>query len=193
MQNTRLNDLDGFTLIELLVVVLIIGILASVALPQYNKAVERSKSAEALTLLKSVGQAYEAYYLASGNYAVSFDELSLDIPWSGNEIFLPSSSGGQESKSNNDWILQIQTNATAGSSVLLYMVRKSGKYKGAGFFMPWKLTTGEGTREISCFERLPRGGVTVYFDTSLPAGAYCEKIMHGTLKNSTVYNRSYSL
>lgn len=71
----------GFTLIELLVVVLIIGILSAVALPQYEKAVEKSRSAEALSLLKSIHQAQKIYFMQTGTHTSKLDDL--DITFSG--------------------------------------------------------------------------------------------------------------
>lgn len=53
----------GFTLIELLVVVLIIGILAAMAWPQYLKAVERSRMAEAVNMINILVQAQQRKYM----------------------------------------------------------------------------------------------------------------------------------
>ena len=72
--------MKGFTLIELLVVVLIIGILSSVALPQYQKAVEKSRISEAITLVSAIGKAEELYFMANGEYARDIDKLDLDFP-----------------------------------------------------------------------------------------------------------------
>ena len=72
---------SGFTLIELLVVVLIIGILATVALPQYNKAVKKAQGVEVLTALDALNSSLTTYYLEHGTYeGAGTDTLSADIP-----------------------------------------------------------------------------------------------------------------
>ena len=74
----------GFTLIELLVVVLIIGILAAVALPKYELAVEKSRAAEALAVLKNLRDAQELYYMANGAYSSDLTLLDIEPPESKN-------------------------------------------------------------------------------------------------------------
>lgn len=67
----------GFTLIELLVVVLIIGILAAMAMPQYFKAVERSRMTEADQLLSSIAQAQQRKYLQINKYSLDYGTLDV--------------------------------------------------------------------------------------------------------------------
>ena len=71
--------LRGFTLIELLVVVLIIGILSAIALPQYQRAVDKSRAMQALVLVRSLANAQERYFLANGSYSFTFDNLDVQL------------------------------------------------------------------------------------------------------------------
>ena len=71
------NNRKGFTLIELLVVVLILGILAAMAMPQYFKAVERSRMSEAVSLLGSIASAQQRKYLQINKYVEDYRGLDV--------------------------------------------------------------------------------------------------------------------
>ena len=69
---------QGFTLIELLVVVLIVGILASIALPQYQMAVIKSRYATMKNIVHALASAEEIHYLANGVYTEDLEALSIE-------------------------------------------------------------------------------------------------------------------
>lgn len=76
------NTRRGFTLIELLVVVLIIGILAAVAVPQYQKAVLKTRLVAPLTACETLFKSAELYRLANGTWPTKLDEFDIEMPGS---------------------------------------------------------------------------------------------------------------
>lgn len=166
----------GFTLIELLVVVLIIGILSSIALPQYQKAVAKSQATQALITLKSVAQAYTAYSMANGEWAPSFDALDIQVPWNGTTEW---KTGLKATRSSQDWSLQLQWIADNGNIIpVIYMGRLTGPYRGSGFayfFGQWdhKENWKADPNIIYCVEQI-RGTGAVF---SQEEGTFCKKVI----------------
>ena len=179
---TCLNN--GFTLIELLVVVLIIGILAAVAVPQYQKAVEKAKAMQGITLLKAVYQAQIDYHLANGTFADKLDKLAIDIPWTGTTKW-EQNGVYTDTRSNEDWSLQITAQNPQYTGPHIQIGRISGPYKGAGFIMYFNPTHGNlKGHTLFCGEYGAEDKEGNRFQKK--RGDFCIKVMG--VKNTTSYD-----
>ncbi|MBR3632886.1 MAG: prepilin-type N-terminal cleavage/methylation domain-containing protein [Elusimicrobiaceae bacterium] len=156
----------GFTLIELLVVVIIIGILAAIALSQYEKAVEKSKTGQAVVMLKSLYQAAIEYQMANGTWPSFFSDLSVSPPWTGKTNWYESSLT-KDVLSNKDWSLQLTTNPPSHTGINIG--RLNGTYKGGGFAIWFQHDNNHIPREtLLCAEK--KADITV-------AGDFCQMLM----------------
>ena len=108
MQKEKCNKnlKSGFTLLELLVVVLIIGILAAIAIPQYQKIVLRARLSVGLPLVASMYQAEQRYYMTHGVFATDVDDLDIEIPVS--ESCRKWTETGASGYNCGDWTVDIE-------------------------------------------------------------------------------------
>jgi len=95
----------GFTLVELIVVVIVIGILASVGIPQYRKALERARGAEAYAGLSHIQEAEKIYYAINEHYLTTADAsisqeelraLDISLPQTGWDFTITSDDTGED-------------------------------------------------------------------------------------------------
>ncbi|NQT47099.1 MAG: prepilin-type N-terminal cleavage/methylation domain-containing protein [Candidatus Omnitrophica bacterium] len=86
-----MNKKSGFTLIELLIVILIIGVLAVVAIPQYQKVKRRAMTSETSLLFGAIIDSQELYYNLRGYF--EYDIYDPDRPvgkeWALSDLELP--------------------------------------------------------------------------------------------------------
>jgi type IV pilus assembly protein PilE len=158
----------GFTLIELLVVVLIIGILAAIALPQYNYAVLKSRYTALMPEMKAAVSAIEMYKLATGRIPTSSDDL--DIKLSDKISFNYDSSKGirLDSMLGDYW---------GGKNSVWLSLRQSNDFRincetFASYSLGVKLCEEFGGVRHACASDIYQGTGTIYcYDLPMPGGA----------------------
>lgn len=93
-----LKGVRAFTLLEILIVVIIVGIMATVAVPQFTKMIERAREAEAMGNLSAMRTAQKVYYLENnGVYAITLGDLLVELEASASWDFSVNTDGSGQS------------------------------------------------------------------------------------------------
>ncbi len=119
---------NGFTLIELLVVVLIIGILAAIALPQYKLAVGKAKFSTLKNITKNIVTSSNRYYLLNNKYPQRVADLDIDLNIKYEELNTSLAFTTKDEISCNIWKSgQVACSKTIFSKIVSFYVNKKEK------------------------------------------------------------------
>lgn len=161
---------NGFTLIELLVVVLIIGVLTAVALPQYSTAVEKARSAEALSLMNAVAGSAERYCFQMDKWPNNMSQLDIEVPKSsadnsdgGKNFSIAFSSGGN-------------TDCTVATNKLIIQATRRDLTGDSGYSLTTELVLDPDTETVNATRKCTYTG-------SGKGKTYCDSITNGHNEN----------
>ena len=165
----------GFTLIELLVVVLIIGILAAIALPQYMKAVEKSRATEAITMIGNILNAEKIYEMATGTYTNDLSSLDITMP------NITTSGGASAVSTTNNFQVTVTTGANGAAP--LTVVARRVKADGTSF-------AADADQAYNIGATIIAGGTETRYCAAQTSGktkpeAMCKSISNGASKNNS--------
>ena len=120
----------AFTLIEMVIVVVIVGIIASIVLPEYTKAVERNYSKEAKTNLKLIAAAQQQYYMENRHYFPNTQGTTYSDLSGINDVFHLSI------QDNRLWLYEVHS--VGSSPITQFSVsaqRVTGPYAGCSYLL----------------------------------------------------------
>lgn len=158
----------GFTLIELLVVVLIIGILAAIALPQYMKAVEKSRATEAISVLGNLANAEKIYQMAQNTYTDDLTVLDITMPGVSNVC--------TKTFATNNFTFTVNT---ASGNSFVATAQRNGK-SGADAYGLGVVINSNGDVTRYCYPGATAvTSVPSTLDTSTQGGVMCKSIANG--------------
>lgn len=168
-----MKNKKGFTLLELLVVVLIIGVLAAVALPQYRRAVAKAEAVQLYEAVASMAETVQSYYMVNNQWPTTLGDLDLkhELPIASGSVCASNNVSGSVMRDEKyEFLIYSDTSFSQVSARFA-----SGPYKCTGFSMFFEYPSYRALEnKFVCYEK-PEGSSTR--GTKNKKGDFCEKVI----------------